>query len=312
MPKKRSDLFFHLVAFLTVAIWGTTYVCTRWMTNEGGMDEVNIFVIRFIIAYLIMLALNHKYMWADNWRDELIFAGVGFMGGSAYFITENAALRLTYANDVSIIVASSPLFTIIAIALLYKTKFALREYIGSILCLIGVLIIVMKSQVGGETIDATVSPQDALLGDGLALASCLTWVVYTLLVRYVDHYPPLFVTRKMFFYGLVTALPMYFFYDLPDLHVVMNPYNLMNLLFLGCVASGFCFFSWNWCLANLGSVKTSNWNYLIPLTTVIFGWIVLDEAVTFWFAVGAAAILVGMYLASMPKKNNKEAEVEEI
>ena len=301
MPKKRSDAFYHFVAFLTVAIWGTTYVATRWMIKEGGMDEVNIFVIRFIIAYLIMLALSHKHLWADNWRDELILAGVGLMGGSAYFISENAALGLAPANDVSIIVASSPLFTIIAIALLFKgEKFKLREYIGSVICLVGVSIIILNSSSDSAS-DNAKSGDMALIGNLLALVSCLTWVVYTLLVRLVsDKYPATFVTRKMFFYGVVTALPMYFFYPLPDMHTLMNPYNLLNLLFLGCIASSFCFFSWNWCLANLGSVKTSNWNYMIPLTTVIFAWLVLGESMTLGFIIGGASILIGMYMASKP------------
>lgn len=297
MPK-RSNTFYHFVAFLTVAIWGTTYVSTRWLIKEGGLDAVNIFVIRFIIAYLIMAALSHKKLWADSKRDELILAGVGLMGGSAYFITENLALQYAPANDVSIIVASSPLFTIIAIALFFKgEKFKLREYIGSVICLIGVSIIILKGS-GGD--DGNAKQGDiALLGNFLALASCLTWVVYTLLVRLVsDKYSPVFVTRKMFFYGVITALPMYFFFPLPDMHVVFQPYNLLNLLFLGCIASGFCFFSWNWCLTNLGSVKTSNWNYMIPLTTVIFAWLVLGESMTVGFMIGAAMVLVGMYMAS--------------
>lgn len=296
MPK-RSNAFYHFVAFLTVAIWGTTYVSTRWLIKEGGLDEVNIFVIRFIIAYLIMLALSHKKLWSNNLRDELILAGVGLMGGSAYFISENAALGLAPANDVSIIVASSPLFTIIAMALLFKgEKFKVREYVGSVICLIGVSIIILNSS--GDS--APVKAGDmALVGNLLALVSCLTWVAYTLLVRLVsDKYSALFVTRKMFFYGVITALPMYFFYPLPDMHVVFQPYNLLNILFLGCIASGFCFFSWNWCLSNLGSVKTSNWNYMIPLTTVIFAWLVLGESMTLGFILGACAILVGMYMAS--------------
>ena len=166
----------------------------------------------------------------------------------------------------------------------------------SVICLIGVSVIILNRS--GDS--APVKAGDmALLGNLLALVSCLTWVVYTLLVRLVsDKYSALFVTRKMFFYGVITALPMYFFYPLPDIHVVLQPYNLLNLLFLGCIASGFCFFSWNWCLSNLGSVKTSNWNYMIPLTTVIFAWLVLGESMTVGFIIGASAILVGMYMAS--------------
>jgi drug/metabolite transporter (DMT)-like permease len=72
---------------------------------------------------------------------------------------------------------------------------------------------------------------------------------------------------------------------------------LLNLLFLGCVASMACFLAWNWVLKKLGPVVATNYVYFNPVTTILFAWVVLSEQITIYFILGTILILVGMYLA---------------
>ncbi|MBQ9650968.1 MAG: EamA family transporter, partial [Prevotella sp.] len=52
---------YHLAAFVTVAIWGSTFVFTKMLLDEG-LSPAQIFTLRFAIAYIILLAysLRHK------------------------------------------------------------------------------------------------------------------------------------------------------------------------------------------------------------------------------------------------------------
>ena len=45
----------HVVAFLVVAIWGTTFVFTKLLLL-GGLTAAQIFILRFIIAYILLLS----------------------------------------------------------------------------------------------------------------------------------------------------------------------------------------------------------------------------------------------------------------
>jgi drug/metabolite transporter (DMT)-like permease len=116
-------------------------------------------------------------------------------------------------------------------------------------------------------------------------------------------YGAAFITRKVFFYGVLTILPYYLIIPgWPAWDVFMKPQVVGNLLFLGCLASMICFLTWNWCISKLGAVKATNWVYFNPITTMIFASLVLDEKITPYFLAGACCILAGMYIADRMTK----------
>lgn len=311
-----KDNIFHIVAFFTVAIWGTTFVWTKLLIING-LSPAQIFTLRFIIAYVMLTAfsllrplflrgklktaypekwrkIQHKWV-AENWRDELVMAALGVTGGSLYFLSENEALRFTTATNVSLIVCSCPLFAAIVIGMFYKSeRFRLWQTVGSLLAFAGMAIVVLNGR-----FVLHLSP----IGDGLAFTACMCWVFYSLLMKLVmDRYSALFITRKVFFYGVLTILPYYLIEpDMPSAEVLFRPEVMVNLLFLGCVASMLCYLTWSWCMAKLGAVKCTNWVYFNPITTIIVAWFVLDEQITLFFLVGSLFILSGMYMSGRKK-----------
>lgn len=286
----RSNLLYHLVAFITVAIWGTTFVSTKvLMLNE--LSPAHIFTLRFCIAYVLMLCFNHKRLFAQSWQDEVKMALLGITGGSLYFMCENEAMNYTTTTNTSLIVCSCPLFATLLVRLVYRqtSRINALQLVGSILAFAGMVIVVLNGR-----FVLHLSP----IGDALAFMACISWAVYSLLMKSVAiKYSAAFITRKVFFYGVVTILPYYLFEsEMPSLNVLARPQVIGNLLFLGCLASMVCFLTWNWCIARLGAVKATNWVYFNPITTMLFASWVLGETITPYFLMGAACILVGMYV----------------
>ena len=286
---------YHIVAFLTVAVWGTTFVWTKLLIING-LSPAQIFTLRFIIDYVLLTGFSlwrgrHKWL-SDNWRDELTMMALGLTGGSMYFLTENESLRFTTATNTSLIVCSCPLFAMLIIALFYKSeRFSRLQALGSLLALIGMAAVVLN----GHFV-LHLSP----LGDTLAFSACICWALYTLLMKPVmGRYPAMFITRKVFFYGILTILPYYIFVpDMPSMDVLMRPEVALNLLFLGSVASMLCYLTWSWCMKGLGAVICTNWVYVNPITTIIAAWLILDEQITVYFLIGSILIIAGMYLSS--------------
>ena len=303
MRSRSSDIGYHLVAFVTVAIWGSTFVFTK-MLLQSGLTPAQIFTLRFIIAYLLLLGyslITHRSsLFTSSWRDELLMVALGITGGSVYFLAENAAMLFTTATNTSLIVCSCPLFAMLLFAIVYRHSehISKLQALGSVVACMGMAIVVLN----GHFV-LHLSP----LGDMLAFAACLCWAVYSLLIkRATDRYSSLFITRKVFFYGLLTIIPYYILrpsettlftihYSLFTLPVVLN------LLFLGVVASMVCYLLWNWVIGKLGAVVATNWVYFNPITTICFAWWLLDEKITVWFLLGSALILIGMYLADKKK-----------
>ncbi len=293
---------YHLIAFFTVAIWGSTFVFTKLLLLSG-LSPAQIFTLRFIIAYVLLTAYgvlfrrnSHRWL-TDSWKDELLMVALGVTGGSLYFLTENEALNYTTTTNVSLIVCSCPLAAALLIGLCYKSeRMSMVQTIGALMAVCGVAAVVLN----GHFV-LHLSP----LGDALALGANLCWAVYSLLMIPANkRYGPLLITRKVFFYGLLTMIPYYLAYPsevssllnrAPEL--LLNVQVVGNLLFLGVVASCICFLVWTWVMDKLGAMVATNYVYVNPLSTIVVASLVLSEQITVFFLIGALLIIVGMVLA---------------
>jgi drug/metabolite transporter (DMT)-like permease len=287
---------YHLVAFLTVAVWGSTFVFTKILL-QNGLSPAQIFTLRFIIAYVLMIAVNlfvgrRIRLFSYSLRDEGLMLLLGITGGSVYFLAENAALLYTTATNTSLIVCTCPLFAMLFVAFFYRhtERITRIQALGSLIACVGMAVVVLN----GHFV-LHLSP----IGDMLAFGACLCWAFYSLLMKLaLQRYDTFFITRKVFFYGIVTILPYYIIVPgFPPFEVILSHDVLWNLLFLGVVASMLCFFMWNWVIGKLGTVVATNWVYFNPITTILFAWWLLHEEITIWFLLGSLLIIIGMILS---------------
>lgn len=295
--REKQRLLGHILAFITVAIWGSTFVFTKMLLLDG-LSPAQIFTLRFIVAYVLLLTFELITRWqsfrlfSTSWRDELVMLLLGITGGSIYFLTENAAMLYTTATNTSLIVCSCPLFAMLLVALAYRQteRFTRVQVIGSLLACLGMAVVVLNGR-----FVLHLSP----LGDMLAFGACLCWAVYSLLMKSVtNRYSTFFITRKVFFYGLLTILPYYILFPgFPSFDVIFSPEVLWNLLFLSVIASMVCFLVWNWVIHQLGAVVATNWVYFNPIITILFAWWLLHEHITLWFLLGGLLIIIGMILS---------------
>lgn len=278
----------YVIAFVIVVIWCCTFVQTKILINSGLRPD-EIFLFRFTLAYILILPLAGKRLFLDNWTDEVLAVALGLTGGSLYFVTENYALAYGYCSNVALIVCLTPMITALIVGCFYKSERMGRSaVIGSAIAFVGMALVVFN----GNFI-LQLSP----LGDVLALAACLCWALYTLIIkRLQDKYSNMLITRKIFGYGLLTILPMLLVRGV-DIELLVNGGAVVwgNILFLGCVASLLCFLGWNFCLERLGTVRATNLLYLNPVISITTSAIVLGERVTWIAILGAVLILTGLY-----------------
>lgn len=292
MKKQDRRILYHILAFLVVVVWGSTFAFTKLLLLSG-LTPAQIFVLRFLIAYVLLLAysLFHHIRWlADSWKDELLMVGLGLTGGTLYFLAENGAMNYTTTTNTSLIVCLCPLFASLLIGLFYKSeRLNRKQALSTLLAVVGVIVVVLNGR-----FVLHLSP----LGDTLAFIACLCWAFYSLLmIPAIAKYDTLFITRKVFFYGLVCMVPYFMVYPGLNIHLVLHqPALLWNLLFLGVVASTICFLVWNWTMRKLGAVIVTNYVYLSPVITIFFAWLILSEPITIYFILGTVLILSGLYL----------------
>ena len=291
MPENKA-LTGHIAALFCILVWGTTFISTKVLLR--AFSPIEILFFRFCLGYAALwLACPKRLQLADR-RHELLFAGAGLCGVTLYFLLENIALTYTFASNVGVIVAVSPLFAgLLSFWLLRSERPGLNFFLGFAAAILGVGLISFS----GST-QLRLNPA----GDVLAVLAGLAWAGYSILTRKIlaHGYNSLLVTRRCFFYGLVLMLP---FLPLMDFHWgvgrLADPVNSSNLLFLGLGASALCFVTWTFAIKRLGAVKSCVYIYLVPVVTVVTAVIVLHERITPLAALGTALTLLGLALSEM-------------
>lgn len=292
----------HVGAMLVVAVWGTTFVSSKLLIGYG-LTPADIFFYRFLLAYVCMVAASHRRMWSGSVRDELSLMGLGIMGGSLYFLTENMALVYSTSANVSILVSTTPIVTALVVSVFYKSeRMTRRQALGSLCAFVGVVLVVLNGQLYLHL---------NLRGDLLALCASCTWACYSLLMRRVMlRYGAVFLTRKVFGYGVLTILPWFLLVHplCTDTAILMRTPVLSNLLFLGLVASTGGFLVWNRVMKVLGAVRLTNYVYFQSLLTMAVGSVVLHERVTWMALLGCMVLIGGMLVALNSGKKAKAAQ----
>ena len=293
-----------VLAAMVIFFWGITFVCTKYLLVSFSAYEV--LVIRFLLAYFCLWILYpHKYPVKEK-KHNIYFACAGFFGVTLYQLMENVALHFSSASNVSIIVSITPIFTAIIAQIFLKEKHvSFKFFIGFLLAISGVALVSFNG-----TAVLHLNP----LGDFLALTASVSWGFYSLFVSKINKagYKSIPATRKVFFYALVFMIPLGFGNSIlgdENLNVVLSAaenaarfsdmYNWLCLLFLGLVASGFCFVAWSKACKLVGTVKTTVGIYLIPVVTIIFAFFVLSEPITPMGALGAVLTITGLFVSEM-------------
>lgn len=292
--KKSKHLLGHILALLTAIVWGTSFISTKQLLT--GFSPFEILFLRFAIGYVALWVIYPHPLKITDFKTEFLIFLAGFSGVTVYFLAENYALTYTYASNVSLLVSVAPLLTGVLAHFVLKDRLKKNFIIGFFVAIIGIALISFS----GATV-LKLNPK----GDLLAMGAALLWAIYSIATHMVGgkKINTLALTRRFFFYGLVTMIPCAFFLDFSvDKATILIPSNLFNLLYLGVISSAICYITWNKAMEILGAVVASTYIYVIPVVTVIFSFFILKEQITIYMILGIILILGGLYLSQEQQK----------
>lgn len=290
---KTDILRGHLLALLTIFLWGMTFISTKILLQ--AWQPVEILFLRFIIGFAALWLICPKLLRPSNKKQELYFAAAGLCGITLYYLLENIALTYTQAANVSVIISAAPFFTLLVSYWLGQAEGRIHFSFlaGFVVAMLGICLL----SASGSALQ--LNP----LGDFLALAAAFVWALYSLLVKKINSfgYNLILTTRRIFFYGLLFIIPILLAADVQlSLAPLLNIKFAFNLCFLSLGASALCFVTWNYAVKLLGAVKTSIYIYLNPVITLCGSVIILHEKLTGPMAFGAALALAGLLISECP------------
>ena len=287
----------HLIALLTVVVWGYAPISTKYLLND--FSTIEIFFYRIVIAYIVLLAAYPRFIKCKSLTEEAYFALAGITGVTLNFMLGITALSYTYASNAAVLSSISPFFTAVMAYMFFKEKFKANFLIGFFISIVGIVLISFN---GSQVLKLNPA------GDVFAILSAAVWAAYCVVLKKINsfNYNIILYSRRIIFYGILFLLPILVY---TDFHVELAAFsyapNLLNMLFLALLASAITYISWNYSVEILGPVKASAYLYLGPVLTMTGAAFLLGERITFMSFMGMVMILTGLYLSERQPKERQ-------
>lgn len=128
---KRERLYI-ILALVTICFWGTTFVSTKILL--GVLSPIHIMLLRYVIAYVSLLAIHPKIHRPESLSLELRYVAAALFGSTLYFLAENFALSFTQAANVSLLISAAPILTSVVAHLTTRDEHLTRNAVGGFFC----------------------------------------------------------------------------------------------------------------------------------------------------------------------------------
>ncbi|HHW03276.1 MAG TPA: EamA family transporter [Thermoanaerobacterales bacterium] len=286
------------LGLLAVAFfWGTSFSVSKIGLRQ--LSPIHLAILRFSLAsviFYIMLKIFYRNNSIEK-KDLPLLWFLGILGVSSYFYIQYTGLELTTTVNTAIIIAISPIFTIIFSSLIFhQESLTLNKIAGAIMAFSGIFLIFAGSS--GIKLG-----RDTMAGDLLILSNSVAWALFTVLgKRLVEKYDPFVVMAHINIYGTITMLPLAF---TPAFASSMKATGLITwgaALYLASTCSVYGYFMWYRGVKVLGASRTAVFNYINPLFAVTIGILFLKEPGNIYTLLGGAAVLAGVYTASRSRE----------
>jgi drug/metabolite transporter (DMT)-like permease len=287
--KRRGSPLVEASLLLTVFFFGTNFTAVKLVVES--VPPILFAATRFTLAGLLLLplALLSGEEGRLSRRDFLPMLGLGLVGVTLTQSVFTVGVGLTTAANTALVYSTAPVWGMLLAFALGWERPRISGVLGIGLCLLGVGAIVYGSLDFAGT---------SLVGDALILVAAVSWGSYTVLtLSFLRRYSALAVAAYAMTFGGLAAFPL----------EALDPASLdlaaLDDLTWGAAAysvlcsSAFGFAAWSWGVSHVGANRVLVYQYLVTLTGVSTGVLLLGEDFGAGQLIGAAVILAGVYLA---------------
>jgi len=285
LKKYIPDVLLILIAI----IWALNFSVVKVSLQE--IDSLSFNALRYILAagLLAYTARARGYSLKVDREDFWALVGIALVGNVLYQLFFIIGIDYTYSANAAVILGTIPVWVALLSHLFTDEKLTRYKSIGIGLAFTGIVLIVTGSKAGISIASKT------FLGDVIILCAAISWGIYTILAkRFLKKYPSTQFTGVMSIVGMVFLLII----GLPNLlHVNWSGISLKGwggIFYSGLLSIGLAYLIWNNSVSKIGAVRTAAYQNLVPVLGLVFGIVLLQEALTIQQYSGSALVIVGI------------------
>lgn len=293
-------MFAWLVLILLGAIWGASYLFIK----VGGAEIPPFTFVegRALIAalalYIVMRVRGERLPRAR--REWLLLAAMGiFNGVIPYTLITWGEIHIA-SGLAAILTAAMPLFTVmLAHFWTHDERLSVAKVLGVILGFVGVIVLFLPQWRQGMQVADSATPSGMeFWGEFAVVVAAASYAVAVLIARkYLLSMSHVVASTGQLASTAFFMLPLSLAFD--SLSVLRpSPAAIGSLVTLALLGTAFAYILYYWLIDHTGATRTSLVTFLIPITGVMWGALLLGERIDWEAIVGLVLIIAGVGLVS--------------
>jgi drug/metabolite transporter (DMT)-like permease len=276
------------------ALWSVNYIVAR--LAPGVIGPHLLALGRWGIAALVLVLLARQELWQQRsaiarvWWQYLVLGILGMLICGAW-VYQGA--RTTSATNVALIYAAAPVLIAVGSSFWLHERMALRQKIGVLLALLGVMHVVVKGQW------AALAALQFVPGDLWIVAATVSWAGYALLQKIWPSTLSATARLAAICVGGVVSLLPFAGWEMMQPGLTVWGARAWTMVVVTAVVPGLgAYWIYGWAQRVLGASRVAVALYLGPLYGGLAAWAMLGEAPGWHHLGGALLILPGVFLVT--------------
>jgi drug/metabolite transporter (DMT)-like permease len=301
---ERSALKPYLAMAALALIWGVSFLLIKVAVHD--MSPTVLLLLRSasgLLGLAVIVKAMGRPLIGPGWRARL--------GSFAFMAITNAIvpwIAIAWGEErissglASILNSTTTLWTAIIIYwAMPSERPSIVNYIGVVLGFAGVVILVLP--------DLTTHGVSAnFFGTVAVLVASLSYALNAIYQRTRMRSVSVFdISIGQLAAATVFAIPLAI-PSLPSVHVAWQ--SLAAVLALGAAGTGVAYLLYYFVMNSLGAVRAAGVTFLVPITAVFWGVVLLHETVSLPIVVGMVVILAGILLTNLRRGERRQREID--
>ncbi len=274
-----------------MVIWGSDYFFAKVALRE--VSPLSFAAMRTLIATAVLfpVLMRREKNWRVSGRGLLGLAVLALFGTFLNRIFWSTGLDLTTASNSALIMSATPIFVLLFSFVFLRAEITFRAGLGIVVSFFGVFLVIKQDWAGWTMTSRT------FLGDLLTIGAALSFALFTIFAkRLLKGHSSLKVTAYIVLIGSAFLSPF-----LPNEKDggwgETSALAWVSVIYVGIMGNCLAYFFWVRGIENIGALRTVLYQYLNPVTAILFAVPLLGESLTASQILGAGVVFGGIFLA---------------
>ena len=273
----------YVLLGITILFFSTLEVVTS--TLKGIINPLQLTFLRFLIGGLVLLPIVIKRKEKMQAKDLLFFLGLGILNILIGMGSLQLAISIGKASTAAILISSNPIFVLLFSSLLLKEKVTFDRIACILLGMAGIILIIFKGNVGGDTV----------ISLAFGIIASLTFGLYTVLGKLksegISSITMICISSIL---GSMLYVPILLAKGIPLFYIPKG--TILVVLYAGVFLSGIAYITYMEALKILTASKGAMVFFLKPVIASILAVVFLGESLTLKTIAGMLLVLAGIVI----------------